>query len=145
MTQVVVQIHSAVLTSLGWGGCYICPLMHTLNSEWVSAWVKKYPQGSSVLWVGTERSYIGILKEISGCPCAGNEGTLHCRRGSKGKHPSSCNSNESGHDWRGKKMFRVFQLLWHTAILICNPAIHTASLLSAIVPHHENHWTKLTT
>lgn len=33
MTQVILQIHSAVLTSFWGRGGYICTLMHTLNSE----------------------------------------------------------------------------------------------------------------
>lgn len=126
MTQVILQIHSAVLTYFGrgrGGGCYSYLHFNAHLQQWMSISIgKKYPQGTSVLWVGIERSYIGILKKISGCPCCRHKATLQKREAFFQL------SNESGYNKRGKKRcLGFFQLLWHTAILICNPAIQKSS------------------
>lgn len=127
---------------LFWGELYL-----HFNEQWMSICIgKKYPQASSVLWVGPERSYIGILKKISGCPCCRHEGTLHCRRENNGSIlPVVTPMNQDMTKGGKNKCVEVFQLFWHIAILICSPAIHTASLLPAVALHHENHWTKFTT
>lgn len=83
MTQVILQIHSAVLTSFWGRGGYICTLMHTLNSEWVSAWVKNTHRVAQSC-DGHRKELHWDFKENPWLSLCRHEGTLHCRGENKG-------------------------------------------------------------